>query len=54
MSESRIVQATIGPMPVSLFDAMPKVTVTFDDGTQQELFQYYPDELSFRKLSSLV
>jgi hypothetical protein len=29
------------------FDAMPSVTVTFDDGTTKTLFTFYPDELSF-------
>lgn len=35
------------PMPVGMFDPMPEVHVTFDDGTQTQLFTYYPDELSF-------
>ena len=26
---------------------MPKVTVTYDDGSTEELFQYFPDEISF-------
>jgi hypothetical protein len=26
---------------------MPRVTVTFEEGTEKFLFEYYPDELSF-------
>lgn len=43
----KIIAADIGVMPKSLFDAMPKVTVTYGDGTTEELFSYYPDELIF-------
>lgn len=49
----RIVAATIGPMPrtigdpAGIFDPMPNVTVTFEDGQVKELFSFYPDELSF-------
>jgi hypothetical protein len=46
-----IIAATIGPMPrpvpVGIFDPMPTVTVTFEDGQVKELFSFYPDELSF-------
>lgn len=35
-------------MPKSFFDDMPKVMVTLEDGTEKQLFEYYPDELSFR------
>jgi hypothetical protein len=49
MSASRIVSATIRPMPVKLGDPMPKVAVTLDDGTQADLFWYYPDEISFNE-----
>lgn len=45
--EPRIVSAQVGPMPRSLLGPMPKVTVTFDDGTTKELFEFYPDEISF-------
>lgn len=34
-------------MPKSLFDKMPKVIVTLEDNSEEELFEYYPDELSF-------
>jgi len=43
----KIVSATIGPMPRSMFDPMPKVTVTFEDGTEKELFMFFPDEIMF-------
>lgn len=26
---------------------MPRVIATFEDGTTKELFEYYPDEISF-------
>jgi len=42
-----IIKADIGPMPTGLFDPMPKVTATFSDGTTKELFEFYPDEISF-------
>jgi len=35
------------PMPEGMFDPMPKVIATFDDGSVEELFEYYPDEISF-------
>lgn len=43
----KIVQATIGPMPDALTDPMPKVVVTLENGAVVELFDYYPDEISF-------
>jgi hypothetical protein len=43
----KIVSCTISPMPKKMFDDMPKVTVTYDDGSTEELFQYFPDEISF-------
>lgn len=43
----KIKSVTIGPMPKSMFDKMPTVTATFEDGTVKELFSYYPDEISF-------
>jgi hypothetical protein len=51
VTEPRIVSAEIGPLPrrtpAGLFDPMPRVTVTFDDGTKKELFEFYPDEIGF-------
>ncbi len=47
----KIVSAKIGPMPRpmphGMFDPMPKVTVTYDDGSEETLFEFYPDEISF-------
>ena len=49
----RIVAATIGPMPrpledpAGIFDRMPNITATFENGQVKELFSFYPDELSF-------
>lgn len=34
-------------MPEGMFDPMPKVTATFDDGSTEDLFSFYPDEISF-------
>jgi hypothetical protein len=51
MAAPRIVQVEISsiprPKPRGLFDPMPVVTVTFDDGSQKELFSFYPDEIRF-------
>lgn len=47
----KIISAVIGPMPrpmpVGMFDPMPRVTVTFDDKSTKELFLYFPDEITF-------
>ena len=47
----KITDCTIGPyprpMPEGMFDLMPKVSVTYEDGTTEDLFTFYPDELSF-------
>lgn len=43
----RIVSATISAMPETMFDPMPTVSAKFDDGAELELFEYYPDEISF-------
>lgn len=43
----KIVSAAISPMPKQLFDPMPVVTATFDDGSTKKLFDYFPDEISF-------
>lgn len=45
----KIKSAVIGPMPRSMFDSMPTVTVTFEDGTSKCLFEFYPDEISFHE-----
>ena len=49
-STPRIVQVQMSmprPKPAGLFDSMPVVHVTFDDGTQKDLFSFYPDEIRF-------
>lgn len=43
----KIVSAIITPMPKSMFDPMPEVIVTLEDGTEQNLFSFYPDEITF-------
>lgn len=35
------------PMPEGMFDKMPEVHVTTEDGKEHYLFQYYPDEILF-------
>lgn len=37
------------PMPEGMFDPMPEVVATFEDGSTQTLFSLYPDEISFRE-----
>ena len=35
-------------MPAGMFDEMPRVSVTYEDGTGEKcLFSFYPDEISF-------
>ena len=36
------------PMPEGMFDTMPEVIATFEDGSTKTLFSFYPDEVSFR------
>lgn len=43
----KIINCTITAQPKSFFDPMPKVMITLEDGTTKELFEYYPDEISF-------
>lgn len=51
--EQKILSAKIGPyprpMPVGMLDPMPKVEVTYQDGKSEVLFEFYPDEISFRE-----
>jgi hypothetical protein len=42
-----IVKARVTAQPKSIFDPMPEVWVTYDDGEEEKLFSYYPDEISF-------
>jgi hypothetical protein len=37
------------PMPHGMFDPMPEVIATFEDGTNKHLFSFYPDEVTFRE-----
>ena len=47
----KIVSATITqmprPMPAGMFDSMPEVIATFEDGSVKTLFSFHPDEVSF-------
>jgi len=36
------------PMPHGMFDPMPEVIATFEDGSTKTLFSFYPDEVMFR------
>jgi hypothetical protein len=48
MSDNRkIASARITAMPEKMFDPMPQVYVKFEDGKEELLFDYYPDEISF-------
>lgn len=44
----KIVSARITPLPKQLGDPLPQVWPTFDDGRDEKLFEYYPDEISFQ------
>lgn len=43
----KIIKARITEMPKRIFDPMPQVFVTTEDGNEQYLFEYYPDEIAF-------
>ena len=47
----KITSATITPMPRpmphGMFDPMPEVVVTFENGSTKTLFSFYPDEIYF-------
>lgn len=49
MSERTIAACKIGPYPKSFADFFntPTVAVTYDDGKEETLFSFYPDEISF-------
>ncbi len=43
----KINKARITEMPKDFFAPMPKVYVTLENGEEEFLFEYYPDEISF-------
>lgn len=43
----KVISARITRDPYNLFDPIPEVYVTMEDGDEQFLFDYYPDEISF-------
>lgn len=51
-TDAKIVSARITPMPKGYFDPMPQVWVKYEgdeeETKEQMLFEYYPDEISFR------
>jgi len=42
-----ITSARITAMPKDFFDPMPQVHATLENGKEEFLFEYYPDEISF-------
>lgn len=47
MDGRKIVKARITKMPERMLDPMPEVIATLEDGSEEVLFSYYPDEISF-------
>ena len=45
---SAIITPMPRPMPLGMFDPMPEVIATFEDGTTKTLYSFYPDEISFQ------
>ena len=45
----KVKEAYIGSMPMHLFDPMPSVTVMYENGVEEKLFEFYPDEISFKR-----
>ena len=45
----KIKSARITEYPTSFFDPMPKVYITLDNNTEEFLFEFYPDEISFNQ-----
>ena len=43
----KVIASRITEQPKSLFDPMPKVFVKLENGKEEFLFEYYPDEISF-------
>ena len=46
--EGRITAARITELPKRFSDPIPKVLVKFGDVEEVELFDYFPDEISFK------
>jgi hypothetical protein len=48
-----IIKCIIGPYPrpmaEGMFDPMPEVKVQFNNGEEKTLFEFYPDEISFKE-----
>lgn len=42
-----VVSARITPLPQRLGDPLPEVWVTREDGSETQVFDFYPDEISF-------
>ena len=47
--KSAIITPMPRPMPLGMFDPMPEVIATFEDGSTKTLFSFYPDEVSFHE-----
>ena len=45
---SAIITPMPRPMPDGMFDPMPEVIATFEDGSTKTLLSFYPDEISFQ------
>lgn len=43
----KVIASRITEQPKSLFDPMPQVYVKLENGKEEFLFEYYPDEISF-------
>lgn len=43
----KVISARITEQPKSLFDEMPRVYATTEDGVEHYLYTYYPDEIRF-------
>lgn len=45
----KITKSTIGPYPQpgDILAPMPTVRVTYEDGSTEDLFSFYPDEINF-------
>ncbi len=44
----KIKEAYITKMPTHLFDPMPSVYVIYENGVEEKLFDFYPDEVKFK------